>query len=49
MEAINPCKGINLTVLGKKKKNAPVYHGGGGVGAGEGRVCTYTTAVYLSL
>ena len=32
-------KGINLTVLkNKKKKNAPVYHVGGEVGARVGRV-----------
>ena len=36
VEAINPCKGINLTVLGKEK-NVPVYHGGR-VGARVGRV-----------
>ena len=33
VEAINPFKGINLTVLGKKKKKkAPVDHRGGGWG-----------------
>ena len=44
VEDIKPCKGINLTVLKRKKKNALVYHRGGvGVGrVGQLNLCVET-------